>query len=181
VNSARLHRCLKGVLVGILLLTSMLANAATKEQAVKAGIIYNITKFVIWPSHASSNEEEANLCITSNDDLGGGLEALRGKLVSNKPLVLQRVLNDTNIGGCHILFVSSDDAENMQKILQKIKYLPVFTVSDSPDFINQGGMVGLVRDGRRVGFEVNLKVVKASGLHIGSQLLKLAKKVKGLK
>lgn len=164
----------------MLMLASVLASAATKEQAVKAGVIYNITKYVVWPSHVSS-KEKFNLCIMGKGKLGGSLNALRGKLVKSKPLVLRMRLKGKAINACHVVFIADDDTQNMQKVLQKISHLPVLTISDHPDFIDQGGMVGLVRDGARVGFEVNLKTVQASGLHIGAQLLKLAKRVKGLK
>lgn len=180
MKSTRFYREIICASFGALLFTSVLVNAATKEHAVKAGLIYNITKFVVWPSD-SRNNEKFNLCIMNSNELGGSLNALRGKLVSNKPLVLRRELKDQVLNVCHIAFISGDDAQNVQEILQKLSHFPVLTISDHPDFINQGGMVGLVRDGSRLGFEINLKMVGASKLHMGAQLLKLAKRVKGLK
>lgn len=159
---------------------SMHVHATTKEQAVKAGFIYNITKFTVWPND-TYEDEVFNLCLFGDDNLGGGLEALYGKLVSGKPIVLRRNLSDSDLRRCHIAFIAKDSPNNIQKTLNRLRNFPLLTVSDNPDFINQGGMIGLVRDGRRVGFEVDLKAVKAARLHIGAQLLKLAKKVKGLK
>lgn len=180
VKSTRLYSGIKSVSLGVLLFASVLANAATKEHAVKAGLIYNITKFVVWPSD-SRNNEKFNLCIMNSNELGGSLNALRGKLVRSKPLVLRRGLNDKVLNACHIAFISGDDAQKVQEVLEKLRHFPVLTISDNPDFISQGGMVGLVRDGSRLGFEINIKTVDASKLHMGAQLLKLAKRVKGLK
>ncbi len=163
-----------------LIFASTLANAVTKEQAVKAGFVYNITKFVVWPSHVIRNDK-FNLCIFGDDKLGGGLEALYGKRVMNKPLVLRHEVNDQSLASCHVAFVVADSEQKLHKILKKLNKLPVLTISDHPNFIDHGGMIGLVRDGRRVGFEVDLTAVRAAGLHVSAQLLKLAKKVKGLK
>jgi hypothetical protein len=173
-------RYLLAVLAGTLMSASVVAHAATKEQAVKAGFIYNITKFTVWPSDAYEGDE-FNLCLFGNDNLGGGLEALYGKLVRGKPLVIKRDIGKDELHMCHIAFIAKDSSRNIQTTLNKLRHLPLLTVSDNPDFINQGGMVGLIRDDKRVGFEVDLKAVKAVRLNMGAQLLKLAKKVKGLK
>lgn len=164
------------VTFGTLLLASMLAYAATKEHAVKAGLIYNITKYVVWPSEVNNNEK-FNFCVMNRGGLGGSLNALRGKLTNNKPLMLHRGLKGQIASNCHVAFFNGSDTAQMQQVLQRLSHLPVLTVSDYPDFIEQGGMVGLVRDGKRVGFEVNLKAVDAAGLNMGAQLLKLAKRV----
>lgn len=165
------------IFFGLLMSVSMGALAATKEQAVKTGFIYNFTKFVVWPN-SSYVLDTFNLCIVGGNDLGNSLQALDGKLVGNKPLALRRMSENDSLRHCHVVFLNKENS--IQKTIQKINHLPILTVSDSVDFINQGGMIGLIRDGRRVGFEINIQAVNAAGLHIGAQLLKLAKKVKGL-
>ena len=80
-----------------------------------------------------------------------------------------------------MVFVADDSDQGIQTLLQELGTLPVVTVSDSPDFISKGGMIGLIRDGNSLGFEVNLAPVSATGVRMSAQLLKLAKSVKGLK
>jgi uncharacterized membrane protein len=179
MNSKKYHYYLQCVLFSTLVAVSSLAAAVTKEHAVKAGLIYNITKFVVWPSHAYHNEK-FNLCVIGDDNLNGALEALYGKPVDGRPIVLRRAMTKSKLKECQIAFIANKGVRNTQQILKTLKNLPILTVSDRPDFIKHGGMVGLIRDGKRVGFEVNLATVKASGLHMSSQLLKLAKYVKGL-
>jgi hypothetical protein len=155
------------------------AHAATKEQAVKAGFVYNVTKYVVWPSRVS-NEEHFNLCVYGDADLGGSLKSLQNKLVLNKPIVLRRWVKSNNLEACHMVFIATNSTDDVSDLLQKISHLPVLTISDSPNFIDNGGMVGLVRNGTRVGFEVNLKAVRAAKLNMSAQLLKLAKSVRGV-
>ena len=157
----------------------VLTYAATKEQAVKAGFVYNVTKYVIWPTRVS-NDKQFNLCVFGDANLGGSLKSLQGKLVGNKTLILRRWVKSESFESCHMVFISKDSTDDMSALLQQISALPVLTISDSPDFIDNGGMVGLIRDGTRVGLEVDLKTVRASGLNMSAQLLKLAKTVKGL-
>ena len=177
---AKSVRYLLTILLTALISVSVTVHATTKEQAVKAGVIYNITKFTVWPSEAYQGDT-FNLCLFGSDNLGGALEALYGKRVSGTPLAIKRQLNENELHICHIAFISKESPLNIKKTLNKLHDLPVLTVSDSPDFIKHGGMVKLVRDEKKVGFEIDLKAVKAARLHIGAQLLKLAKEVKGLK
>lgn len=156
----------------------LFSYAATKEQAVKAGVVYNITKYVIWPN-SIADDGKFNLCVLGDAKLGGALKSLQGKLVANKPLVLRRWVKTDSLASCHMVFVAQDSMQEVQAFLKEISLLPVLTISDSPNFIHVGGMIGLVRNGRRVGFDVNLTTVKAAGLNISSQLLKLAKTVEG--
>ena len=157
----------------MLLFMPLLSYAATKEQAVKAGIVYNITKYVIWPSTVA-DDDQFNLCIFGDAQLGNVLKSLQGKLVDNKPLVLHRWVKSDSSERCHMVFVAKDSTQEFQDFLQEINSLPVLTISDIPDFVNAGGMIGLIKDGTRVGFEVNLMTVRAAGLGMSAQLLKLA-------
>lgn len=166
------------MLIGMLLSTPIFLKAATKEGAVKAGFIYNFTKYTVWPNDVSARDS-FNLCVFGEDELGGGLDALKGKLVATKKLVVHRQVTSAAINDCHIAFIAKDQQVNLKKTLSKLTNLPILTVSDRPDFINSGGMVGLVRDGKHVAFEVDIAAVNATGIHISAQLLKLAKVVKG--
>lgn len=163
-----------------LLAVPHLAMAATTESAVKAGVIYNFSKFIEWP--ASTNESSSyNLCVIGDDKREDSLDVLEGKLVGNKPLSLKRNVKPANLKDCQMLFMIEDSDTHIHTLLPDIAALPIVTVSDSPDFITKGGMIGLIRDGNRVGFEVNLKPANAVGIRMSAQLLKLAKSVKGIK
>ena len=147
---------------------SLLASAATKEQAVKAGVVYNITKYVVWPSYVSDAK------------LGGALKALQGKLVGGKSVVVRRWVKSEKLATCHMAFSAQDETGDSYAAMQEVNALPVLTISDDAAFVDHGGMVGLVRNGTKVGFDVDLKAVKAAGLRMSAQLLKLAITVKGL-
>ena len=168
------------ILMGVVLYVPLLAQATTKEDAVKAGFVYNFTKYITWPT-SDTPQDNFNLCVEGNDQLDGGLEALYGKKIGNKSLILIRDVSGEALKSCHMVFVADDAKLNMQKVLKKFDGLPVVTVSDRADFIKMGGMIGLLRDGNRVGFEINVIPARAVGLSISAQLLKLAKYVKGLK
>lgn len=163
--------------VCIMLAQPFQTRAATTESAVKAGFIYNFTKFIEWPASAAINPA-FNLCVVGDNRLEDSLQALEGKMVAGKPLSLRDNVAGEALKSCHMVFVAQDDEQAIHAVLKELATLPIVTVSDSPGFVQKGGMIGLVRDGVRLAFEVNLVSTKAAGLHVSSQLLKLAKHVK---
>lgn len=151
-------------------------KATTKEEAVKVGVIYNLTKFTLWPD-AADISETFNLCVYTTL-LNDGFDALEGKTVLTKPLLIQHNIDLNKVQTCQMVFIADDYINNMQTILKKVENLPILTISEIDSFIDEGGMVGLVRDQNHVGFEVNLALVNIVGLKMRAQLLKLAKRVR---
>lgn len=79
---------------------------------------------------------------------------------------------------CHMLVVG-DEGRAGEAWLAAVQGLPVLTISDTPQFVERGGMIGLVIEGERVRFEANLEPAQRGNLRLSSQLLKLARSVKG--
>jgi hypothetical protein len=105
--------------------------------------------------------------------------ALVGKPpVQGKELALVQPANRGEASSCHLL-VLTEQAKPMEEWLKAVQDLPVLTVSDAPEFIARGGMLGLVVEENKVRFEANLEAVQRAKLKLSSQLLKLARVVKG--
>lgn len=164
--------------VGLLFaLLPLFSQAATTESAVKAGFIYNFTKFTQWPA-STKLYATFNLCVIGDNRLEDSLQAIVGKTANGKPIHLHLGVKKSNLKSCQLVFLAEDDSQVTRDILKELKHVPALTISDSPDFVRHGGMIGLVRDRTRLAFEINLESAKFAGLHINAQLLKLAKKVK---
>lgn len=161
-------------------LLSSISHAATTESAVKAGFIYNFTKFVEWPA-STGVYAGFNICVIGDNRLEDSLQAIEGKQVHGKSIHLHIGVKPLNLRSCQIVFLAEDDSRKLRYILEALSNAPVLTVSDSPGFVQLGGMIGLVRDGTHLAFEINLSSAKTAGLHVNAQLLKLAKNIKGLK
>jgi hypothetical protein len=78
-----------------------------------------------------------------------------------------------------VLFVHSERKSTLQSALRITAGLPVLTVSDSEDFAELGGVVQLVREDRKMRFDINVAAAEQAGLRIQAQLLKLARTTPG--
>lgn len=178
INKIKLLGIALAVAIG--LSVPLVVKAATTESAVKAGFIYNFSKFIEWPP-STKLYATFNLCVVGDYRLEDSLQALEGRLIGGKPISVHINTNSEDLKSCHMLFIASDSDRETRTLLGELSTLPVVTVSDSAGFILKGGMIGLIRDGSRVGFDINLAPANAAGVRMSAQLLKLAKSVKGLK
>lgn len=141
------------------------------SPAIKTGFLYNFFKFIEWPNPVDSYR----LCATSNTGLESFLITLDAKLVNNKPIKVFTNVDNQALKNCDLVFIGpSEDAAEINTILRG---LPIVTVSDNQDFIEQGGMIELLEIENRLAFELNMDTAKTAGIHISAQMLKLAKNV----
>ncbi len=176
-------------LVRFLKLTSLITIAATalilakataeplkfSEYQIKAGFIFNFTRFVKWPAE-SYQEDPAffNLCILGKDPFNAYFDSVEGKTVKGRDLVVKRIKNINKAFGCQILFISGSEKDRMPFILGSLEGRNILTVGDTPGFIQQGGVINLVMKGERVLFETNSHSARRAGLYLSSELLKLS-------
>ncbi len=147
-----------------------------REYAVKAAFLYNFAKFVHWPDTAfSSPDSPVNLCILGTNSFGNALGTIENReVIPQRNLSVKRCRNLTEIPGCHILFISSSEAENLSSILSATKKMPMLTVSDSEGFARRGVMINLVKIDNKLRFEINTEAIKEMPFTLSSNLLKLA-------
>lgn len=166
-----------------MLCTAFICEASLEsslEENIKAAYLFNFAKFVEWPPTAfSSKDDPLNICVLGDDPLAGGVKLLENKSVAGRKLMIHQKNSCEDGDIYHIVYIGESKRKNLLKILSRFQKKPVLTVSSINDFAGQGGMIGFVRKGNLVRFEVNRQTVMDSGLTISSRLLKLALIVDG--
>lgn len=155
------------------------AGGASLEYQIKATFLYTVAKFVEWPAGKNDVSSAIRVGVYGKDPFGTVLErACAGQTVNGRPLVVERVRDLEQAGQYHILFISSSEAKRLGQVLSQLSDKSVMTVSDIPDFTEQGGMVNLVMKKESVGLGINLGAAERAHLKISSRLLKLARVVR---
>lgn len=147
------------------------------ENKIKAGYLYNFTKFIAWPKDSSAT---FNLCLLGKDPFGPNIDPIAKKSAQNRPIKVIR-LEKLNYGHqCHILFLSSVDLllSNPTIYSGTVKTL---TVSSYEKFAARGGMIGFVNRDDKIRLQVNLEAIKLSGLIVSAKVLEVAELVQGRK
>jgi hypothetical protein len=179
---------LKG-LIGLLAFLGLFLRVATvasgevslTEYQVKALFLLNFAKYVDWPA-ASFAETNTPIVIglCGEDKFGDALKkAVEGKSVSGRGIVIQPIEKDADLAKCHLLFISDSEKKRLADILAKTKAVPVLTVGESDQFLEQGGVINFVKKEGKIRLEINLDAARLARLEISSKLLGVADVVKG--
>jgi hypothetical protein len=184
LNSNNLRRWLSSlcllVIAWMIFAFNVQKQPLSDEYKIKAVFLYNFAQFVEWPDKAfSSGEPGLVIGVLGDDPFGPYLdETVRGEKVNEKPLIINRYQKVSDIGTCHILFVSQSTKEKQEEIVSQLKGKTVLTVSDAPNFTRRGGMIRFVNEENKIKIRINLEAAKAEGLIISSKLLRIAEIVK---
>lgn len=163
-------------LLAILLLLPTMASAVTpSEDSVKAGFVLNFAKYTEWPA-AFMGGGELKICWLGAQALSGKLAELTGSRVQGLVVRGRQVARPEEWRDCHVLFIPASEASRLNAVLGTLT-MPTLTVSDSPDFVQSGGMIGLKQYAGRIRFDINLAAARKAGLSLSSQMLKLADEV----
>jgi len=169
---------------GLGLPNSFAASPDSREYVLKAGYIYNFTKFIRWPEEATReiNNKGLNFCLVGEDPFGNILDKFAKKLkLKNRKLVVTKPVFIAEMRQCHILFVSRSEKSNVNQILLRVREYPVLVIGDTPGFAEKGVGINFFLQRNKIRFEINREALKRAGLVVSSELLNLAKIVTGRK
>lgn len=153
--------------------TNATALAFTK---VKAAFLYNFAKLTEWPSNAFATADSPLVIgVLGLDPFGDALDAtIKAKIVGLRKISIRRFKHLGEVSGCHLLFISDSERAQMAGLLTTLAHESILTVSDADGFIEQGGMIHLVRQGDMVRFKICPEAASRAGLIFSSKLLALA-------
>ncbi len=175
-NSFQLFR-LASLSVGLLFLVTLNSvRAQSPEYKVKAAYLFNFLQFVDWPTNAFASETSPLIIGVLGEDPFGKIldETMQGEVVKNRKLQVRRFKNYGEIRECHILFISGSELSNLKPILASLKGRSILTVSDTENFVRNGGMIRFVSEKNKIRFRINLSASKEAHVFISSKLLQLA-------
>jgi hypothetical protein len=148
------------------------------EYHVKAAFVFNFAKFIEWPTDSFKGPDDPlMICVLGQDQMANSLrEAVNGKAIDGRPLVVRQVTIGQISNDCNILFVGSSATKRFQSSLRESAGL--LTVGETPGFATDGGVICFKLEDGKIRFEINVAAAEHQQLHISSKLLSLAEIVK---
>jgi len=146
------------------------AQDVSLEYQVKAAYLFNFVKFVEW--RAGRGNSPISICIAGRNPFGDVLaDTIRGETINGRPLQARTILEPD--AACNVVFVVQGAAA--AAYLRSARGMPVLTVGESKDFIEQGGIIQFFIDQGKVRFEIDAEAAERADLHISSRLLRLGR------
>ena len=181
----RLYELISAIFVIVFIANGSIALAElrdSREYAIKASYIYNFTRFIHWPEEVDRkiNDSGLTFCVAGENPFGKLLAKLEQKYqAKGKKILIKYRVSSKEMPECQVLFIDRSENKNLEHILAQVKGYPVLVVSDTPRFAERGVGINLFLRGNKIRFEINKQAIDRSGLRVSSELLNLAKIVKG--
>lgn len=148
------------------------------QDEVEAVYLYDFARFVRWPPAGPGANLE--LCVAAPASYSDALSRIvQGERVNGRAAVVHSIRRPAEEAGCDILFIDRSMKDSLNGLLDESRGKPVLTVSDSPGFLDRGGMIQFLLVNDRVRFAVNMFQATQSGISLSSELLKVAVSVEG--
>lgn len=171
-------------ILALLLVPALPQLAASQEvvtaspNKVKAAFLRNFTHYVSWPSDVFANDRSPwRICVLGNDPFGDVLDkTLMGRAEQGRAFEVLRADSLNELPRCQIVFVAHKDAAKRRAALAELKKSPVLTVSDVPEFLQEGGIIQF-QVGDRVEMSINLDQSRAASLKIQTKMLEVSREV----
>lgn len=162
---------LLGILFCLLFLPQAYADTNTiDEYKIKAGYLYNFTKFITW---SDTTGESFNICILGNDPFGETIDPIEQRSAFNLPIKLFRLTTVTEDQHCHIVYIGAGkSAKSLKSDLKN-----TLIVGEDSAFVSQGGMIAFVKKEDKIKLLINLKLLQHSGLKVSAKLLEVSEVV----
>jgi hypothetical protein len=177
---ALLSRVLIVLLLGLCALPAC-AQVRPSQFDVESAYLLNFGKFMHLTQQSNALRRATfDICILGRDPLEQTIDELAANdTINGRSVRVVRVNDAFDARTCAITFISSHEDGEIRDALNVLNGADVLTVSDAPNFIQDGGMVQFVLQKDHVRFAVNLKAVEKTHLVLSSELLRVALYVTG--
>lgn len=153
-------------------------SVTAAPNKVKAAFLRNFTHYVSWPSAAFADERARwRICVLGTDPFGDVLDqTLTGRVEQGRAFQTLRAATLDELPNCQIVFIGYKDAARRRAALAELKKSPVLTVSEAPDFLQEGGIIQL-QTAERVEMSINLDQARSASLVIQTKMLEVSREV----
>jgi hypothetical protein len=150
--------------------------STVEKQEVLVVLTLNLARFTDWPERVFNKKSPVfNLCVIGDNVVQEAFASIDKKIVKGKIVRIINIARLRNLAQCQLLYVSDLERNKLIQVFLELKNQPVLTIGENIEFLETGGMVALEKNSGKITLNINLPVIRQSGLVVSSRILKLAK------
>ena len=150
--------------------TARAERITAQEEQVKAAFTVKFLGFVSFPNKSNL----IRLCVIGQASIRDAFKSYHHRVVNRREILLTFVDSLSAALACDVIYL---DRNKENAIPDSIQSFSALTVSDSPDFCKNGGMVELSTAEKTLVFDINLDQVRSNRLDVRANLLSLARHI----
>lgn len=168
---------------------ALLAETADRESLHSAYVI-NFVRYAQWPAPVSEQPRFV-IVVLGSPEAAGALRALTnraGRIHGRPAVVLTLDLNaaaparvdalqtlTAELGQPHAIYVAPSHAAWSEAVIDAALGKPILTIGVGAEFVQKGGMLGLLDERGRVRFSANEAAIQRASVSISARVMKLAR------
>lgn len=155
-------------------------EAVLLERRVKAAFLYKFISYIAWPEDSFTLPDSPVVIGVLGDDLLMAElgEAVAGRSVEGRPVLIRRLREPDSLTGIHVLFVAAAENTRLPLLVRATANQAVLVVSEAEGALAQGSMINFVMTSGRVKFEIAPDTAEKRGIKLSSRLLTVAQSVR---
>ncbi len=162
------------IFISALLFGEAHARSSNRENAIKAGFIYNFALYSTgeWFDPTASNSYR--ICSNDPDFVNAVKITLVNQKVKGKPVVATYI--DHPEAGCHSLFIVENN-QYKPVSLDSVEFTSTMIISESKNTAQWSGHINLFKTGGKIRFEIAPKRLERSSIVLSSKVMRLGRVV----
>lgn len=144
---------------------------------------FQLLSFTEWPEQEGRTTESPRVVgVFESATASSAFQALAEKETYKDRFTVIAVNQNTPtdvLKNCDAIFFDRARDKAIPRLMKKIGNDPIVLVGAFDGFLEQGGLVNLVTNQRRIGFEIQMENSKRRGIEYRAKLLRLAARIIG--
>jgi YfiR/HmsC-like len=156
----------------ILLLLSLPLWSQAQDYKIQSLFVYNFAKHIEWPTDQQKGDFVIGV-LGSSAAIDQFKTSMGTKLKGTQKIVVQDLASSGSFDKCHIIFIATEQTNQLAKIKQAIGNASVLIVTEKDGSIKQGSSINMFLKNGKMAFEINQQI-KSSSLKVSAEILRLA-------
>jgi hypothetical protein len=141
------------------------AQQTTEEYQVKAAYLYNFAKMANWPAQILPDRAGLIVGVLGGDEdfVKVLRDVLSGKSINGHSLEVRHLHSAEEVKFCHVVFFRTPE-RSTRSIISQFRQSNILLVGENKEFLSDGGMINLVLNGGKIGYEINTAALESAQL-----------------
>lgn len=161
------------LVVAALLISGSVFSQERPLHEVHSMMVFNFTKYVQWPDHATSGEFVIG--VVGNADIYNTLNGwYGGKPRGSKTYIIKKFSSAAEVTDCHVLYIDKSKSSDFDAVNDKVKGKGTLVITDKSGLGEKGSGINFKTVDNKLKFELNQKAIEASNLKVSGALSSMA-------
>lgn len=180
MTSARIRSVFRAVVIFFVFagVNNSALAAGADEYQVKAAFIYKFCLYIDFPANAFADENSPLLiAVAGPSEIATNLrEVTQGRKINGRVIAIARS-TDSDVSALQVLYISASEMSAASKLIARLRGTHTLLITESPSGTVAGSVINFAMQDNRVRFDIDLDAASQRGLHVGAQLLQVARSV----